>query len=199
MIKRSRFIAWAAPAGDETAARALIDAARAEFPDARHHCSAFRIFPPGANPIERSNDDGEPSGTAGRPILDALRGSDLGNVSAVVTRYFGGTLLGTGGLTRAYADATTAALGAAKIVRIVTTPLHRVSLPVSEAPKLEGWLRSLPLEVVEVAWGAEADYTLAAAPGVAAEVREGLAMRLGRAVDLTPAGTTSREVPAALP
>ena len=108
MVLRSRFLAHVARAETEAAARAVIAEARAAHHDARHHCSAFVL---GADAmLRRSNDDGEPSGTAGRPMLDVLGGRGLSDVVVVVTRWFGGTLLGTGGLTRAYGDATAAAL-----------------------------------------------------------------------------------------
>ena len=97
-VKRSRFLATLARADDEQQARDVIALVKAEFPDARHHCQAFIVDVPDAQPIERSSDDGEPAGTAGMPMLETLRGAGLGNVVAVVTRYFGGTLLGTGGL-----------------------------------------------------------------------------------------------------
>src|SRR5690625_7410464 len=97
-IRRSRFITWLRRAGEEAAARALVDEARHTYPDARHHCSAFVVRVPGANLVERSSDDGEPAGTAGMPMLEVLRGSGLVDVAAVVVRYFGGVKLGTGGL-----------------------------------------------------------------------------------------------------
>ncbi|WP_449283019.1 YigZ family protein [Leucobacter sp.] len=99
-ISRSRFIARLERAADEAQARAAIARVRAEHPRARHHCSAFVLGADGR--VQRSNDDGEPSGTAGAPMLDALVSSGLSDVVAVVTRYFGGVLLGAGGLTRAY-------------------------------------------------------------------------------------------------
>ncbi len=84
--------------------------------DARHHCTAFVLGPDGTT--MRSNDDGEPSGTAGAPMLEVLRGRGLTDVVAVVTRWFGGTLLGTGGLIRAYGDAVSLALDGASLVRM---------------------------------------------------------------------------------
>ncbi|MFC6713803.1 IMPACT family protein [Branchiibius cervicis] len=93
-VRRSRFLAVVCRVGDESAARAVIAGCRSAYPDARHHCSAFVLGP--APRTERSNDDGEPSGTAGAPMLQVLRSADLSDVVAVVTRYFGGTLLGTG-------------------------------------------------------------------------------------------------------
>src|SRR6186997_3012409 len=97
----SRFIATAGLAASVAAARASIAAARAEMPDASHHVYAY-VIGHGATTTLGMSDDGEPSGTAGRPALAVLRGSGLGDVVLVITRYFGGTLLGTGGLVHAY-------------------------------------------------------------------------------------------------
>ena len=105
----SRFIATAGPAASVEAARALIAEIRAEMPDATHHVYAY-VIGHGATTTLGMSDDGEPSGTAGRPVLAVLRGSGLGDVALVVTRYFGGTLLGTGGLVHAYGDAAKAVL-----------------------------------------------------------------------------------------
>ncbi len=92
-MKRSRFVCDLSPAASEEEARTFIDQVRSGTRDARHHCTAFVLGPDGAT--QRSNDDGEPSGTAGAPMLDVLRGRGLTDVVAVVTRWFGGTLLGT--------------------------------------------------------------------------------------------------------
>lgn len=104
-VVNSRFIASAGPARTVEEARAFIEAARAEFADATHNVPGFVIgYPPSV--ITHCSDDGEPSGTAGRPVLAVLQGSGLGDVVVVITRYFGGTKLGTGGLVRAYTEAT---------------------------------------------------------------------------------------------
>jgi uncharacterized YigZ family protein len=108
-VSNSRFIATAAPAASVEAARALIAEVRAAMPDASHHVYAY-VIGHGATTTLGMSDDGEPSGTAGRPVLAIVRGSGLGDVVVVVTRYFGGTLLGTGGLVRAYGDAARAVL-----------------------------------------------------------------------------------------
>ncbi|MFN8501193.1 YigZ family protein [Kouleothrix sp.] len=108
-VVNSRFIASIAPAASVDAARAFIAAVRAEMPDASHHVHAYLIGH-GATTTLGASDDGEPPGTAGRPTLAVLRGSGLGDTALVVTRYFGGTLLGTGGLVRAYGDAAKAVL-----------------------------------------------------------------------------------------
>ena len=106
--KKSRFIANIAPVSSEAEAVSFIESIRKKYYDARHHCTAFII---GRNKeVTRCSDDGEPSGTAGKPILEVLLGADVTNVAAVVTRYFGGTLLGTGGLVRAYTQAAREAI-----------------------------------------------------------------------------------------
>lgn len=102
-VINSRFISTAGPASSVEAARAFIANIRAEMPDATHHVYAYIIGHGGTTTLGMS-DDGEPSGTSGRPTLAVLRGSGLGDVVLVTTRYFGGTLLGTGGLVHAYGD-----------------------------------------------------------------------------------------------
>ncbi len=116
-ISRSRFLTRLERVESEEAARDVIADVRAEHPRARHHCSAFVIGSDGR--IQRSNDDGEPSGTAGVPMLDALVSTGLSDTVAVVTRYFGGVLLGAGGLTRAYRSAVAGAVLEAVRVRRV--------------------------------------------------------------------------------
>ena len=117
---RSRFIATIAPAPSVPAAHAVIADVRAEFPDATHHCWAFVVGPPGTTTHIGLSDDGEPHGTAGRPILTALLHSGVGDVVAVVTRYYGGTKLGTGGLARAYGGAVADALAVLPTAERVT-------------------------------------------------------------------------------
>lgn len=114
-ITRSRFLTRLVRVEREDEAREVIASVRAEHPRARHHCSAFVLGPDGR--VQRSNDDGEPSGTAGAPMLDALVSAGLSDVVAVVTRYFGGVLLGAGGLTRAYRAAVAEAVAGAVRVR----------------------------------------------------------------------------------
>ena len=103
VVVNSRFIARLAPVFDTDEARAYIDGVRRKFPDASHHVPAF-IIGGGKSTAEYCSDDGEPSGTAGKPVLTVLRGSSLGNAVLVVSRYFGGTLLGKGGLVKAYTE-----------------------------------------------------------------------------------------------
>lgn len=106
--KKSRFIATIRPVASEEEAAAFIEEMKKKYYDARHNCSAFVIGSRGE--LTRSSDDGEPSGTAGRPMLEVLTGSGIRNIAVVVTRYFGGVLLGTGGLVRAYSGAVKLAL-----------------------------------------------------------------------------------------
>lgn len=109
IVRGSRFIAQVFPTPTVDAAREAIAMVRAAMPDATHHCYAYLVGY-GPSTIAGMSDDGEPAGSAGRPMMAVLRGADLGDVTVVVTRYFGGTLLGIGGLVRAYSDATRAVL-----------------------------------------------------------------------------------------
>lgn len=120
MVKGSRFIVTLSPVSDEQSAKQMLAEVRSEMPDATHHCWAWRV---GRPTIERAGDDGEPSGSAGRPILSQIVGNDLLDVAAVVTRYFGGTKLGVGGLVRAYGGAVAQALQSAVLVeyRVMTS------------------------------------------------------------------------------
>ncbi len=111
VVVNSRFIATIGRADTVAEARQFIQAIRDEMPDATHHVYAFRVGY-GGSVTEGMSDDGEPSGTSGPPVLAVLRGADLGDVVIVVTRYFGGTKLGTGGLVRAYGGAAKEAIAA---------------------------------------------------------------------------------------
>lgn len=126
-VSNSRFIATAVPAFSVEEARVFIDRMRAEFSDATHNVPAF-IIGHGPSVTAHCSDDGEPSGTAGRPMLAVLQGSGLGDIAVVVTRYFGGTKLGTGGLVRAYGDAVKAVLEV--LPRAEKVPTHTVMLAV---------------------------------------------------------------------
>ena len=111
--KKSRFIGYIAPVTTEQEAAAFIESVRARHREARHNCYAYRLR---QNNLARFSDDGEPSGTAGRPILEVLQREDLTDVCVVVTRYFGGILLGTGGLARAYTQGCKIAVAAAGVL-----------------------------------------------------------------------------------
>ena len=112
--KKSRFIATVRPVESENEAVSFINETKKKYWDARHNCSAFVIGK--RQELTRCSDDGEPTGTAGRPMLDVLLKENIHNAAVVVTRYFGGVLLGTGGLVRAYQQATKAGLSASEII-----------------------------------------------------------------------------------
>lgn len=121
-VKGSRFIARIVPVLSQEAAKEIIRAVSKEHYNATHNCTAWRIG--AGEPESRFNDDGEPNGTAGMPILRQLEGAGLTNVVAVVTRYYGGTKLGTGGLARAYGDAAAEALASVQVrTRIIRRPV----------------------------------------------------------------------------
>ena len=123
LVVNSRFIANLSPAFSVEEARAFQKSIRQRFPDATHHVPAF-VIGHGNSVITHCSDDGEPSGTAGRPALAVLQGSGLGDAVVVVTRYFGGTLLGTGGLVKAYGDAVREVLKLARrAVKVPTTTI----------------------------------------------------------------------------
>ncbi|MFV0433981.1 MAG: YigZ family protein [Leucobacter sp.] len=138
-ISRSRFLTRLERVEDEEQARAVIARVRSEHPRARHHCSAFVLGADGR--VQRSNDDGEPSGTAGAPMLDALVSAGLSDAVAVVTRYFGGVLLGAGGLTRAYRAAVAEAVAQSRRVRRAVRREVLVGASYEVAPQIEAEAR----------------------------------------------------------
>jgi uncharacterized YigZ family protein len=127
-VLNSRFIASAAPVFSVEEAKAFVDRIRAEFADATHNVPAYLVGH-GATVVAHCSDDGEPAGTAGRPALAVLQGSGLGDVAVVVTRYFGSTKLGTGGLVRAYGDAVRAVLDALPRAQKVATHTALIVAP----------------------------------------------------------------------
>ncbi len=133
--KKSRFIATVEPVSSEEEAAAFIASVKKQYWDARHNCSAYVIGERGEK--TKCSDDGEPSGTAGRPMLDVLTGSGVTNACVVVTRYFGGTLLGTGGLVRAYSSAVKEALRNCSLIRKVSGSLITIECDYTEFGKAE--------------------------------------------------------------
>lgn len=127
-VQRSRFLASVHPAADETAARARIEATRDKYHDARHVCYAWRLGPP-PDTVEVRSDAGEPSGSAGEPILNVLRKAELVNVVAIVVRYFGGVKLGTGGLSRAYREAAESATALAPVQEVLLGDTFDLEFP----------------------------------------------------------------------
>lgn len=202
-VRRSRFITVLRRADCEDAARDLGARLRREFHDARHHCSAFVLGPDRG--IQRSNDDGEPSGTAGIPMLEALIRretapglADLSDVSAVVVRYFGGILLGTGGLVRAYSDSVSSALDAAPLVRRSRLRICSAAVPHAAAGRLENDLRAAGFVMAETSYGTIDTVLRLALPDdprtIAAAAGRLLFLTSGSAA-LTPEGTEWIDVP----
>lgn len=185
-VKRSRFRCELEPVGDVEAARAVVAAARKQYWDARHHCSAFLLGPDAA--IARSSDDGEPSGTAGAPMLEALRGAGLTEVVAVVTRWFGGTLLGTGGLVRAYRDSVRLAVAEAQIREVRRLQLVTVMVDPGQAGRVETELRRRGVAVLDTDWGHRVELQLGIAPTEQAELKAVLGELTGGSAELVVSG-----------
>ncbi|WP_138494174.1 YigZ family protein [Paenibacillus pinistramenti] len=145
VIKKSRFIGHIRPVNTEEEAAAFIEEIKKQHWNATHNCSAYMIGE--RDEIQKQSDDGEPSGTAGKPILEVMRNQGLKNVAIVVTRYFGGIMLGAGGLIRAYTDGAVAAIEAGEPI---TRVLHReivVELDYTWLGKVENELRSRGIRV----------------------------------------------------
>jgi len=147
--KRSRFIATVETAPDDTTAQAFIAQIKEEFSDASHNCWAYLCGPPGSSDRIGLSDDGEPHGTAGKPLLTALQHSGLGDVALVVSRYFGGTKLGKGGLVKAYTEAALAALTQLPRGEKITWRRLRLELPYALLKPLELQLNNHEAMVVE--------------------------------------------------
>jgi len=156
--KKSRFIAYIFPARTEEEALARIQEIRKKHYDARHNCFAYVIGD--KNETERCSDDGEPSGTAGRPMLEVLTGQGIHNAVAVVTRYFGGTLLGTGGLVRAYTAAMQEGLKNCQIMEQKEGIPLRVQTDYNGIGKLQYLARSLDLKEMDTQYGETVTTTL---------------------------------------
>lgn len=139
VIKKSRFIATLVPVRSMAEADTEIAALRRRYWDAGHNCTALVVGTHADQ--QRSSDDGEPSGTAGIPMLEVLRHRDLTDLVAVVTRYFGGVLLGAGGLVRAYSGTVTEALDRARLVRREVLTEVTLDVPHADAGRLDNWLR----------------------------------------------------------
>lgn len=194
-IKRSRFIASCARTDSEEAAREFIAQIRREFPDARHHCTAFLIHQDSGPDTARSSDDGEPAGTAGNPMLKVLTESGLTNLTCVVTRYFGGTKLGTGGLVRAYSGAVQAVLEDAQTVRLVTQPSYQLQLPISEAGKIEAKLTQNGYQILARDFAQDATLRFSAPlETTRSQIESYLSSISGREISIETAPDITREV-----
>ncbi|MBR4423956.1 MAG: YigZ family protein, partial [Mailhella sp.] len=149
----SRFIASAWPVESETEVKEIVDSLKKEYHDARHHCYAYRIGLDGGT--WRANDDGEPSGSAGRPILGQIDSAGLSDVLVVVVRYFGGIKLGIPGLIRAYKTSAADALADATVIEKVAGSWYRIGFGYDRMPQVMKVLKDLDLPQRERDFGAE--------------------------------------------
>jgi len=152
-IKKSRFIARVAPVNSRDVVHQWLAQAQADHPDARHICWAYQIGRPGSAAEAAMNDDGEPSGTAGKPILSVIQHKDMGDVLVLVIRYFGGIKLGAGGLVRAYAGAAESVLSA--VERVVHQP-SRLALAVigfADEQPLRHWCELHSATITKIDYG----------------------------------------------
>ena len=163
--KRSRFIGELFPVTSEEEAKSLVTAARKKYPDARHHCWAW-VLPDGSF---RWSDDGEPGGTAGMPIIEVMKARMVTNCAVVVTRYFGGTLLGTGGLVRAYTDAVKTGLGNCEIVTETEGKRLEIRLGYTEHAKIQNYFKDCGQEIEDTAYGEDVRLTILVETGSAKE------------------------------
>ena len=157
-ISKSRFIGYAVPCRDEASAISFIQKLRDEHRSARHHCYAYIIGENGG--IMRYSDDGEPGGTAGLPMMEVLKQKSIVNCCIVVVRYFGGILLGTGGLVRAYTQASQAALETAGIVRMELTGVEYCELPYSSWDRFRYTAEQLPVRIDNVEYAEAVTFQL---------------------------------------
>lgn len=184
VIQRSRFIGQAWPCASEEEALASLRKVRESMRDARHHCYAYII---GENEgILRYSDDGEPGGTAGMPILSLMRAEKLVNCCAVVTRYFGGILLGTGGLVRAYTEACRIALDAAGIVRMERTSRFLCEVPYPVWNSVRYAMYRMPVRTADISFGSAVSFTLLVRSGDQEKTLSDLAAASGRTLEYLP-------------
>ena len=161
--KKSRFIATLRPVLTEEEAVLFIDEIKKKYWDARHNCQAFVVGAGGE--LARCSDDGEPGGTAGRPMLDVLTGEGLRNVCAVVTRYFGGTLLGTGGLVRAYQAAVREGLAHCVVIEKRLAFRIRLSCDYTDAGKLQNLIARQEIALSDSAYTDHVELTVLVSVG----------------------------------
>ena len=158
IVNKSRFIGYACPCQTEEEALAFLKQIREKHRDATHNCYAYVI---GENAgIMRYNDDGEPSGTAGMPMMEVIKARGVVNCCVVVTRYFGGILLGAGGLVRAYSHGCAIALNAAQVVKMQLSRRLLLDVPYPLWDKVSYAMKSLPLLVEDTAFGASVEATV---------------------------------------
>ncbi|MCR4842688.1 MAG: YigZ family protein [Eubacterium sp.] len=151
--RKSKFIAHVMPVESVEEAEEFIASKKKEYWDARHNVSAFTVGE--SSPVTRCSDDGEPSGTAGRPVLEVITSGDLRNVAIVVTRYFGGILLGTGGLVRAYTQAAQAGIREAGVVDVIPGMGMHVVTDYTAFGKIKNYFEEQQVDITHIDYGAQ--------------------------------------------
>lgn len=152
-VKKSRFIARADRVQDRDAAMAMLAQARADYPDARHHCWAYRLGGGSQTRSAAMSDDGEPSGTAGKPILNVLQHKDIGDIMIVVIRYFGGVKLGAGGLVRAYSNSAQMAVDGLNLIQHRSCAEFVLTCDFPGERDIRHWLAGCEGEIIRVDYG----------------------------------------------
>ena len=152
-IKKSRFIGWAEKVESRDQAMAFLDRARKDYPDARHHCWAYQLGNPNSPSNAAMSDDGEPSGTAGKPILNVLQHKGIGDVMIIVIRYFGGIKLGAGGLVRAYSGAAEKVMSELSIEERIAMFSKKLDVDFSQEQIVRHWLNQHQGNVLQVNYG----------------------------------------------
>jgi uncharacterized YigZ family protein len=170
VIRRSKFIGAAGPAEDEAKALEFLQKIKEEHKQATHNVYAYQIGE--NNQLQRFSDDGEPAGTAGMPVLEVIKQMDLRNIVVVVTRYFGGTLLGAGGLVRAYTEGAKIGILAAGIVKMVLHTCLQITVDYTFAGKLQNVVMQSPWRLENIEYGAQVCFTVLAPPGEDSRVKE---------------------------
>ena len=161
-IKKSKFISQVKHVEDEAAAREFIQQVKKNFFDATHNCSAWILGELGDK--QKSNDDGEPGGTAGNPILESIKKNDLTNIVVVVTRYFGGIKLGAGGLIRAYSHSASLGISAAEILQMKTFKKISVIVEYNFLATVENFLRQKKISVENISYAEDVTLNILIAP-----------------------------------
>ena len=193
VIKKSRFIATVCEVKSEDEAAAFIEEMKKKYWDARHNCSAYQVGPDGR--FQRSSDDGEPAGTAGRPILEVLKKQGLTNTAIVVTRYFGGIKLGASGLIRAYSHAAALALDEASVVDYTPFTVLTATVAYPLVSTLERFAESHGVLITDRAFAADVTFTFEVPEGNSAAFMADLTNTTNGRASLQKTGTVVKPVP----
>ncbi|WP_263322381.1 YigZ family protein [Endozoicomonas sp. Mp262] len=170
VIKKSRFIAYLGQASTREEALAFIASLRKKYPDASHHCSAFVAGPPDAADSLGFDDDGEPGGTAGRPMLNVLQHKKIGEIVAVVVRYFGGVKLGAGGLVRAYSSAVQAACEQLPLTERITLKEGSLTCEYAREQMVRHYFDQFQVQILDCRYGEKVSITIAVSRELTSEL-----------------------------